>query len=250
MNGTRVARNLSAAAVAGIAAAASYTHMRQLALTYGQTSLLAALLPLSVDGLVIVGAVAMADDKRAGSPVRWSARVAFTVGVVASILANIVATPGGAVARIVSAWPAVSLLLVTEVLSRPARAAAATQVVPPVVAEVPPVVAAEVPVVPAAAAPVPVPMPAPEVPALAAESVPAGVALTRSTGGTPRAEATTEARTAVRRPAPRTGQRWTTHALREAAAALMAENPRMLRTEIAAKLDVTPRRLRQALQTA
>jgi hypothetical protein len=126
MNGTRLARNLSAGAVAGIAAIASYEHMRTLAGSYGQATLIANLMPLSVDGLIIVSAIAMADDKRSQHNVRWSARVAFVTGVCASIAANVLATPGGLVARLISAWPAVSLLMVVEVLSRRGKATATT----------------------------------------------------------------------------------------------------------------------------
>jgi AcrR family transcriptional regulator len=118
VNGTRLARNLSAGAVAGIAAVASYEHMRVLAAHYGQPDLISNLMPVSVDGLIIVSTIAMADDKRSARAVRWSARTAFVVGVCASVAANVLATPGGLVARLISAWPAVALLMVVEVLSR------------------------------------------------------------------------------------------------------------------------------------
>jgi hypothetical protein len=77
--------------------------------------------------MLVVASTVMVDDKRAGRPVRWSARTAFTAGVLASIAANIAAaapTPG---ARVVAAWPAVALLLVVEMLTRaPGRPASET----------------------------------------------------------------------------------------------------------------------------
>ncbi|MGH3661469.1 MAG: DUF2637 domain-containing protein [Micromonosporaceae bacterium] len=117
MNLTSLARTTSATVVAGVAAVASYTHMRDLAAAHGQPDVLAHLLPLSVDGMLIVSTIAMADDKAAGKTARLSARVSFTIGVVASIGANVLAAPPGLIARIISAWPAVALLLVVEMTS-------------------------------------------------------------------------------------------------------------------------------------
>jgi Protein of unknown function (DUF2637) len=123
MTWTRLARDSAAAIVAGIAAVASYTHMRDLAAAHGQTALIAALVPVSVDGMLVVSTVAMADDQAGGRRVRWSAYLAFTVGVLASIVANVLAAPPDIVSRCVSAWPSVALVLVVEVLARPGRAA-------------------------------------------------------------------------------------------------------------------------------
>lgn len=114
---TRYARATSAAVVAGVAAIASYSHMRDLAAAHGQSPLLANLLPVSVDGMLIVASAVMADDRAAGRPARLSARVSFAVGVVASIVANVLAAPPDLVARVISAWPALALLLVVEMLT-------------------------------------------------------------------------------------------------------------------------------------
>jgi hypothetical protein len=48
------------AVVAGVAAVVSYGHMRDLLLSYGETELVAHLLPLSVDGLLLVASLALA----------------------------------------------------------------------------------------------------------------------------------------------------------------------------------------------
>lgn len=61
-------RYLGTVVVAGVAAVASYRHMRGLALAYGEDELTAATLPLSVDGLVVVASIALlvlADQRRA-----------------------------------------------------------------------------------------------------------------------------------------------------------------------------------------
>jgi hypothetical protein len=160
MNGTRLARNLSAGAVAAIAAVASYEHMRVLAADYGQPPVIANLMPISVDGLIIVSTIAMADDKRSARTPRQSARLAFVVGVVASIAANVLATPGGVIARIISAWPAVALLMVVEVLSRRGKTSLAEQPTPVVAPAPAPVPAAAPTLAPADPTPTPAPAPA------------------------------------------------------------------------------------------
>lgn len=126
------------------------------ALHVGERPDVAYVLPLSVDGLMVVASVAMVDDKRAGLTVRMSARVAFTVGVGASLAANIAHAEPTIGARIVSAWPAVALLLVVELLTRYGRTRKA-----PAAEPAPVLVETENPQVPAQI-PTPVPVPEPE----------------------------------------------------------------------------------------
>lgn len=126
MNPTRVTSTAGAAAVAGIAAWSSWSHMVGVALHVGERPEVAYLLPLSVDGLLIVASAAMVDDKRSGRAPRWSARVAFAVGVLASLTANVAHAQPTWGARAVAAWPALALLLVVELLSRRGRAVAHT----------------------------------------------------------------------------------------------------------------------------
>lgn len=118
MTPTRPARDVSTVAVAGIAAWSSWSHMVAVALRFGERPEVAYVLPLSVDGMLVVASAAMVEDKRAGRRVRWSARTAFAVGVAASVAANIAAAEPSLGARIVAAWPAVALLLVVEMLTR------------------------------------------------------------------------------------------------------------------------------------
>jgi hypothetical protein len=121
--GIRAARNLSAAAVATIAAWSSYYHMVHVALHYGERPEVAYGLPFSVDGMLVVATIVMVDDKRRAHRVRPMARLAFTAGVIASIAANIAAAHPSIGARIIDAWPALALLLVVEMLARPPAAA-------------------------------------------------------------------------------------------------------------------------------
>ncbi|KAB1160116.1 DUF2637 domain-containing protein [Micromonospora sp. AMSO12t] len=118
MTPTRLARDVSTVAVAGIAAWSSWSHMVAVALRFGERPEVAYVLPLSVDGMLVVASAAMVEDKRACRRVRWSARTAFAVGVAASVAANIAAAEPSLGARIVAAWPAVALLLVVEMLTR------------------------------------------------------------------------------------------------------------------------------------
>ncbi|MCW6007823.1 DUF2637 domain-containing protein [Micromonospora sp. CPCC 205371] len=122
MNAGRLARNISTAAVASIAAWSSWSHMVDVALAYGERAQVAYVLAISGDGMLVVASPAMVDDRRAGRPVRWSARIAFVAGVGASMAANIAAAQPSLGARVVAAWPAVALLLVVEMLSRTRRA--------------------------------------------------------------------------------------------------------------------------------
>jgi hypothetical protein len=131
VNAGRLARNVSTAAVASIAAWSSWSHMVDVALTYGERASVAYVLPISVDGMLVVASTAMVDDRRAGRPVRRSARIAFVAGVGASMAANIAAAQPSLGARVVAAWPAVALLLVVEMLSRTRRGRPDTSVAVP-----------------------------------------------------------------------------------------------------------------------
>lgn len=118
MNLSRSVRNVSAATVATVAAIASYSHMRDLAAVNGQSEILSHLMPISVDGMLLVSTMVMVDDRANGRTPRMSSKVSLVVGVAASIVANVLAAPADPLARTISAWPAVALLLVVEMLSR------------------------------------------------------------------------------------------------------------------------------------
>jgi hypothetical protein len=119
MNARRFASLAGALVVATIAALASYSHMRSLALQYGQSELIADLLPISVDGMMAVATVALSDGRRN----RATAWLAFWTGVGASVAANVLAAEPSTVARCISAWPAVAFVLVVEVITRGGRIA-------------------------------------------------------------------------------------------------------------------------------
>jgi hypothetical protein len=91
--------------------------MVHLAQHYGQPVDIAYLLPLSVDGMMVVASLAMVSAGR----IRISAVVAFLIGIGASLWANALAAEPNWVARGISAWPALALVLVVELLVRQPR---------------------------------------------------------------------------------------------------------------------------------
>lgn len=129
MKATRIASTVGAGLVAGIAAWASWHHMVEVATKFGEDPVVSRWVPLSVDGMLVVASAVMADDKAARRSPRTSAKIAFIVGVIASVGANIAAAEPTTGARIVAAWPAIALLLVAEMLT---RTSSPVEVAPPV----------------------------------------------------------------------------------------------------------------------
>lgn len=166
----RIAFGLSFVTVAGAAAVTSYAHMRDVAILGHQPSALAAVLPLSVDGLLVIASLALAEDKAMNRHPRTWARVAFWFGAVISLAANIASTAvhhGGDPLSIgVSAWPPLALLVVTEIMARPGKAKtpqAPAPVVPVAVHAEPQAPAAVAQAAPVSPGQAPAPLEAPEV---------------------------------------------------------------------------------------
>ncbi|WP_433232431.1 DUF2637 domain-containing protein [Micromonospora sp. CA-248260] len=113
-NARRVASIICTVIVSLVAAVGSYDHMRELALSAGQSPFLATLLPFSVDGMILVATLALGDGRHK----KGSAWAAFLIGVLASLAANVIVADADLISRVVSAWPAVALLLTVEVLAR------------------------------------------------------------------------------------------------------------------------------------
>jgi hypothetical protein len=87
-------RPLTAAAVllvAAIVAVVSYMHVVTLALHYGQPSLAAYLLPLSIDGMVATSSLVLLRSARAGMSAPWLARtgLVLVLAVLATLAANV-----------------------------------------------------------------------------------------------------------------------------------------------------------------
>ena len=62
---TKIGARLAAVIVAAVAGIISYGHIRSVALSVGESELAGALLPIGVDGLIVVATLAMLEDARA-----------------------------------------------------------------------------------------------------------------------------------------------------------------------------------------
>jgi hypothetical protein len=107
------------AAVGAVAAVVSYGHIVNLFLKWHQTSLDAHLMPIAIDGLIIIGAGA------AKSGQVWLGWSAIGPGLAASLYANVMnGLPHGKGAAMGSGWATIALFLATNVMERwkPAQA--------------------------------------------------------------------------------------------------------------------------------
>jgi len=118
MNLTTFTSRAAAALVAAVAGFSSYRHIYEVAVRAGEHQAVALALPLSIDGLIVIGTMAMIEDKRAGRIPRQSARFALGFGIVATLAANIASAEPTWTARMVAAVPAISFLIAVEVLAR------------------------------------------------------------------------------------------------------------------------------------
>lgn len=113
--------------VALVAAWGSYRHIFDVTRIAGQPMEIAVALPLSVDGMLLVASLAMAEDKAHSRRPRGWARFAFWLGAVISIAANvssIVVHRGLDPLGIgVAAWAPIALLVVTEIMAKPGKPA-------------------------------------------------------------------------------------------------------------------------------
>ena len=117
----RWATTLSVIVLAVIAAIISYKHMYLLVRRYGETSWTAALLPISVDGMIAASSMSLLLDSRHG---RRSGLLPWTlliVGSAASLAANVAVAEPSAVGRLIAGWPSCALIGSYELLMRQIR---------------------------------------------------------------------------------------------------------------------------------
>lgn len=113
----RAAAGTTVFALAAIAAAISYSHMRLLADQHGETGWRAHAFPLSVDGIEIVASLVLLADRRAGRRSGWLPWTALAAGTAASVAANVAVGGVDGIGRIVAGWPAFALLLSIKLMS-------------------------------------------------------------------------------------------------------------------------------------
>jgi hypothetical protein len=126
----RLASTVSVIVLAGIAAVISYKHMYQLVLQYGETSWTAALLPVSVDGMIVVASMSLLVDSRQGRRSGLLPWVLLVLGSAASLAANVAVAEPSLVGRLIAAWPSCALIGAYELLMRQVRHTAAKKTQP------------------------------------------------------------------------------------------------------------------------
>jgi hypothetical protein len=114
--------------LAGIAAVLSYKHMRTLVLEYGETSWTAALLPVSVDGMIVASSMTLLADSRNGQRSGLLPWTLLVIGSTASLAANVAVAEPSLVGRLIAAWPSAALIGSYELLMRQVRNASHTMV--------------------------------------------------------------------------------------------------------------------------
>lgn len=107
-----------------IAGTVSYLHMHRLVALHGQPGWVAALTPLSVDGMIVAASTTLLADSRRGARGGLLPWALLTVGSVASLAANVAVAEPTAIGRVIAAWPSFALIGSYELLMRQVRHAA------------------------------------------------------------------------------------------------------------------------------
>jgi len=133
MTGDRSKRAATAAvvvAVAAFAAVQSYSHIYDLARGHGQRGAVGALVPLSVDGLIVAATLVLLQDP---AP-KVLARFMLWTAIGATVAANVIYGLGyGVLGALISAWPAYAFIGGVEmVVGLTRRARRVPEVVPAV----------------------------------------------------------------------------------------------------------------------
>jgi hypothetical protein len=108
-----------------IASTVSYLHMHALVALHGQPGWVAALTPLSVDGMIVAASTTLLADSRSGSRGGVLPWALLVVGSVASLAANVAVAEPTAMGRVIAAWPSFALIGAYELLIRQVRITAA-----------------------------------------------------------------------------------------------------------------------------
>lgn len=108
-----------------IAGTVSYLHMHMLVEVHGQPGWVAALTPLSVDGMIVAASTTLLADSRSGNHGDFLSWSLLVVGSLASLSANVAVAQPTATGRVVAAWPSFALIAAYELLMRQVRRSAA-----------------------------------------------------------------------------------------------------------------------------
>jgi Protein of unknown function (DUF2637) len=110
--------------LAVIAGIVSYLHMHELVEMHGQPGWVAALTPLSVDGMIVAASTTLLDDSRSGKRGGLLPWTLLVIGSVASLAANVAVAEPTVMGRAIAAWPSFALIGAYELLMRQIRCAA------------------------------------------------------------------------------------------------------------------------------
>jgi hypothetical protein len=113
------------ALLALIAGTVSYLHMHLLVELHGQPGWVAALTPLSVDGMIVAASTTLLADSRVGERGGVLPWALLVVGSVASLAANVAVAQPTVTGRVIAAWPSFALIAAYELLMRQVRRSAA-----------------------------------------------------------------------------------------------------------------------------
>lgn len=109
-----------------IAGTVSYLHMHLLVELHGQPGWVAALTPLSVDGMIVAASATLLADSRSGGRGGFLPWALLVAGSAASLAANVAVAEPTMTGRVIAAWPSFSLIAAYELLMRQVRRAAET----------------------------------------------------------------------------------------------------------------------------
>ncbi|WP_242911535.1 DUF2637 domain-containing protein [Actinomadura terrae] len=113
----RVSTAATTIGIAAVAAVVSYRHAYDVVMDHGEPKGTAVLVPLCVDGLVYAAGMVHLDSARRGQTAGLLAWAALGLGIGATIAVNVLhGLAAGPVGAVVAAWPAVTLVLVVELL--------------------------------------------------------------------------------------------------------------------------------------
>jgi uncharacterized protein DUF2637 len=104
-----------------IAGTVSYLHMHLLVELHGQPGWVAALTPLSVDGMIVAASTTLLAESRSGTRGGRLPWVLLVTGSVASLAANVAVAEPTATGRVIAAWPSFALIGSYELLMRQVR---------------------------------------------------------------------------------------------------------------------------------
>jgi len=103
-------------ALAIVAGAISFAHMRELATHHDQLGWKSYAFPISVDGLEIVASLYLVAQRRARRPTGWIPWITLIVGTAASLTANVAVGGADPIGKALAGWPALSMLVSIKLL--------------------------------------------------------------------------------------------------------------------------------------